>query len=143
MDRRIVCNEKRQYSCLFEDIRVKLKTQHKIMYLNSFSSSLATFGCTGNAFSYSSLSAPSATSTSARAKNAEADQLNPNLYCSIDDHDHPDSGCKQDNRRLENMYDEIQKRVSSSSLQGGRRTSKNGKDESLPSCCFLHSVFRK
>ena len=59
---------------------------------------LAGFGCTGNAFSYSSLS---------NRKNCEADATNPNLYSSIDD--------LKDNRKLENLYDEIQKRVSASS----------------------------
>lgn len=53
------------------------------------------FGCTGNAFSYSTLSNHN--------KNQEADALNPNLYCGIDD--------TKDNRKLENIYDEIQKRA--------------------------------
>ena len=38
----------------------------------------------------------------------EADANNPNLYCSIDE--------MKDNRRLENMYDEIQKRATMSSV---------------------------
>ena len=65
------------------------------------------FGCTGNAFSYTTLGNG--------GKNAEADALNPNLYCSIDE--------LKDNRRLENMYDEIQKRASlARTNNGGRRS---------------------
>jgi hypothetical protein len=63
------------------------------------------FGCTGNAFGYTTLS---------NRKNLEADANNPNLYCSIDD--------LKDNRRLENMYDEIQKKASAASMAGKGNT---------------------
>ena len=73
----------------------------------------ASFGCAGNAFSYSSLSNRAGTgdvavttaeeSAAIASKNRDADALNPNLYCSIDE--------LKDNRRLENMYDEIQRRT--------------------------------
>ena len=60
---------------------------------------LTGFGCAGNAFGYSTLN-----SNSTRTKNADADAANPNLYTSVDD--------VKDNRQLENIYDEIQKRQS-------------------------------
>ena len=91
----------------------QIESVPRVTTTHHFLSIPAAFGCTGNAFSYSSLSsAPN--SNSNRCKNSEADANNPNLYCSIDDDG------KKDNRKLENMYDEIQKRVSASSLHGGR-----------------------
>ena len=71
------------------------------------------FGCTGNAFSYTTLA-----NNGGSSKNAEADALNPNLYCSIDE--------LKDNRRLENMYDEIQKRASLARSNNGRRSMGEG-----------------
>ena len=56
-----------------------------------------TFGCATGAFSYSTLNT---------RKNADADSHNPNLYSSIED--------LKDNRIMENIYDEIQKRASAS-----------------------------
>eukprot|EP00095_Tigriopus_kingsejongensis_P003246 maker-scaffold69_size418775-snap-gene-0.17 protein:Tk03246 transcript:maker-scaffold69_size418775-snap-gene-0.17-mRNA-1 annotation:"dienelactone hydrolase" len=68
------------------------------------------FGCTGNAFGYSTLN---------NRKNCDADAHNPNLYMSIDD--------LKDNRKLENMYEEIQKKaaaaISTSSLSRRTRAS--------------------
>lgn len=58
------------------------------------------FGCAAGAFSYSTLS---------NRKNFEADAHNPNLYSSLED--------IKDNRKMENIYDQIQKRASTSSVQ--------------------------
>ena len=67
---------------------------------------IASFGCTGNAFGYSTLSnrgggGGGPDEVTVETKNIEADALNPNLYCAIDE---------KDNRRLENMYEELQRR---------------------------------
>ncbi len=72
---------------------------------DSMSDRGAGFGCAGNAFGYSTLN---------NRKNLEADAHNPNLYSSIDD--------LKDNRRLENMYDEIQKRASAARGLGKKNT---------------------
>ena len=45
----------------------------------------------------------------------DADANNPNLYCSIDE-------MKDNRRRQENMYDEIQKRATMSSSAAAQRT---------------------
>ena len=57
------------------------------------------FGSTGHAFSYSYLQT---------RKYEDADACNPNMYSSLDD--------IKDNKELENVYDEIRKRVSNNSL---------------------------
>ena len=52
------------------------------------------FGCAAGAFSYSTLS---------NRKNFEADALNPNLYSSLEN--------LKDNRKMENLYDELSKKA--------------------------------
>ena len=61
------------------------------------------FGCAGNAFGYATLQS--------NRKNLEADANNPNLYSSIDNDavDGTGTGIK-DNRKLENLYDEIRRK---------------------------------
>lgn len=55
------------------------------------------FGCTAGAFSYSTLS---------NRKNLEADAQNPNLYSSLEN--------LKDNRKMENLYDELSKKATAS-----------------------------
>ena len=62
--------------------------------------SLSGFGCSGNAFSYSSLH---------RKRCLEVDFGNPNIYTAVND--------IKDNRELENVYEEIQKRVANKGLK--------------------------
>ncbi len=90
------------------------------MFISSFFA-LGTFGCASGAFSYSSLST---------RKNLEADSHNPNLYSSIED--------VKDNRVMENIYDEIQKRASSVSVQ--RKGIVEIEIEIFEPECFLSSV---
>jgi len=52
------------------------------------------FGCAAGAFSYATLS---------NRKNFEADALNPNLYSSLEN--------LKDNRKMENLYDELSKKA--------------------------------
>ena len=55
---------------------------------------LGAFGCAAGAFSYATLS---------NRKNFEADALNPNLYSSLEN--------LKDNRKMENLYDELSKKA--------------------------------
>lgn len=63
------------------------------------------FGCAGNAFSYSSLH---------RKRCLEVDFGNPNIYTAVND--------IKDNRELENVYEEIQKRVANKGLKNSVST---------------------
>ena len=62
------------------------------------------FGCAGNAFGYSSLH---------RKRCLEVDLRNPNIYTAVND--------IKDNRDLENVYEEIQKRVANKGLKNSGR----------------------
>ena len=55
-------------------------------------------------------------------KNLEADSRNPNLYCAIDE---------KDNRRLENMYEEIQRRSTLQRKQKADLSENEGVQETL------------
>lgn len=70
------------------------------------------FGCAGNAFSYSSLH---------RKRCLEVDFGNPNIYTAVND--------IKDNRELENVYEEIQKRVANKGLKSSVSTNATSKQD--------------
>ena len=90
------CSKKFKFVCIEREIgSFKEKALWTSILKVCFSFFLSgAFGCAAGAFSYSTLT---------NRKNFEADALNPNLYSSLEN--------LKDNRKMENLYDELSKKA--------------------------------
>ena len=86
------CSKKFKFVCIepgsFKESTLDINSKSLFFFFSG------AFGCAAGAFSYSTLS---------NRKNFEADALNPNLYSSLEN--------LKDNRKMENLYDELSKKA--------------------------------